>query len=67
MPPRSVKSDRLLVREVIARLAEWRPVAVESLDGVTENIRFNLPRSLLAAGGEGEALRRLRAATKSPR
>jgi 4-hydroxy-3-methylbut-2-enyl diphosphate reductase len=56
-----------LVREVIARLAEWRPVAVESLDGVTENIRFNLPRSLLAAGGEGEALRRLRAATKSPR
>jgi hypothetical protein len=55
------------VREVIARLAEWRPVAVESLDGVTENIRFNLPRSLLAAGGEGEALRRLRAATKSPR
>ena len=38
-----------LVREVIARLAEWRPVVVESLDGITEDVRFRLPRALAEA------------------
>lgn len=36
-----------LVEEVVERLAELRDVVVESLDGVEENVRFNLPRQLI--------------------
>jgi 4-hydroxy-3-methylbut-2-enyl diphosphate reductase len=35
-----------LVEEVVARLAELRPVQVELLDGIAENVHFKLPDEL---------------------
>ena len=37
-----------LVREVVARLAEWREVAEETVVSAEENIVFKLPRQLVA-------------------
>jgi 4-hydroxy-3-methylbut-2-enyl diphosphate reductase len=38
-----------LVREVVARLAEWGAQCVEELPGIEEKVSFSLPRSLATA------------------
>ena len=35
-----------LVQEAIAKMRDWRQVAVETLDGVEENVHFKLPKEL---------------------
>lgn len=35
-----------LVQEAITKMRGWRPVAVETLDGVEENVHFKLPKEL---------------------
>ncbi|MEL7029279.1 MAG: 4-hydroxy-3-methylbut-2-enyl diphosphate reductase [Pseudomonadota bacterium] len=40
-------APELLVQEVIAKLRDIRPVAVENLDGVKENVHFKLPPELV--------------------
>jgi 4-hydroxy-3-methylbut-2-enyl diphosphate reductase len=39
-----------LVQDTIAKLATWRPVVVETLDGVEETIQFRLPSRLVNTG-----------------
>jgi 4-hydroxy-3-methylbut-2-enyl diphosphate reductase len=38
-----------LVQELVRRLAELRPITVEYLDGIEENVHFKLPDELLQA------------------
>ena len=35
-----------LVRELVQRIAEIRPIQVELLDGIAENVHFKLPAEL---------------------
>lgn len=46
-----------LVRETIERLKRYRPVSVETLDGVEENIHFKLPRELADVPRSEEAMK----------
>ncbi len=36
-----------LVQDVISRLAEWRRISVQILDGIEENVHFKLPAELI--------------------
>ncbi len=38
-----------LVQEVVGRLAEWREIDVQVLDGIAENVHFKLPDELIQA------------------
>lgn len=38
-----------VVQEVVARLAELRPIEIELLDGIEENVHFKLPEQLITA------------------
>ncbi|MCW5606031.1 MAG: 4-hydroxy-3-methylbut-2-enyl diphosphate reductase [Burkholderiales bacterium] len=40
-----------LVREVIERLGQIRPIALDTLEGIEENVRFKLPESLWDIAG----------------
>ncbi|MEI6987218.1 MAG: 4-hydroxy-3-methylbut-2-enyl diphosphate reductase, partial [Rhodospirillaceae bacterium] len=39
-----------LVQELVKRLAEYRPITVEVLDGIEENVHFKLPEELEDVG-----------------
>ncbi|MEM6851121.1 MAG: 4-hydroxy-3-methylbut-2-enyl diphosphate reductase [Pseudomonadota bacterium] len=47
-------APEMLVQEVIAKLRSLRPVSVENLDGVIENVHFKLPPELVEVTGAEE-------------
>ena len=40
-------APEVLVQEVIQHLQQWRPVRVETLEGIQENVHFKLPQELV--------------------
>ena len=43
-------APEILVQETLGRLAEWRPIVIETSGGIREDVAFRLPRGLENAG-----------------
>ena len=50
-PAAGASAPEELVQEVLTRLGQIAPVAIENLEGVEENVRFKLPEMLWDVAG----------------